>query len=185
MMKIGLKSGLVAVALASALPGAMSWAQSAADYQTLASSQFSEPRALGTEPLKIELEPAGPLQAALANPDANRRILMIVRGERNSHDKMIPVSIYWSQGTDPKSLPPDDHLLGLAMLNDRYGGKEHTTVLDVTDRLVALSRITQIPEPQTPPPPSVTLVFPSDDTHPSGPKIDEVLLVATQSGNRR
>jgi hypothetical protein len=49
MMKIGLKSGLVAVALASALPGAMSWAQSAADYQTLASSQFSEPRALGND----------------------------------------------------------------------------------------------------------------------------------------
>jgi hypothetical protein len=181
MMKIGFKSGLVAAGLATAVPGAMGWAQSA-DYQTLASSQFSEPHALGPAPLKVELQPAGPLEAELANPNPSRRILMIVRGERNKNDKVIPVSIYWSQGTSTKSLPPDENLLGIVTLNDRYGGKDHTTVLDVTDRLIPLSKIKEIPEPQTPPPPSVTLVFPADDNHPSGPRIEEVLLVASRTG---
>ena len=183
MKKIGLKSGLFAFALATALPAAMGWAQSAADYQTLASSQFSEPHAIEKGALKIALQPAGPLQAELANPSASRRILMIVRGERNPHDKVIPVSIYWSGDSSSKTaLPADDHLLGLATLNDRYGGKDHTTVIDVTDQLRALSRIKEIPEPQEPPPPSVTLVYPSDDNHPSSPKIEEVLLVASMTG---
>ena len=171
--------GFAALGLALALPV---WAQSASDYQTLASSQFSEPRALSNAPLKVELQPAGPLQAELANPMPNRRILMIVRGERNPHDKAIPVGVYWSQGTSTKALPPEDHLLGQVTLNDSFGGKDHTTVLDVTDRLTRLSRIKEIPEPQTPPPPSVTFVFPSDDNHPSGPRIEEVLLVASMMG---
>lgn len=182
MKKIGLKSGLVVLALATALPGAMGWAQSAADYQTLASSQFSEPHALDKGALKVILQPAGPLQAELANPSAGRRILMIVRGERNPHDKVIPVSVYWSGDSASKTLPTDDHLLGLATLNDRYGGKDHTTVIDVTDQLRALSRIKVVPEPQEPPPPSVTLVYPADDNHPSSPKIEEVLLVASMTG---
>lgn len=184
MKKIGLKSGLVAVSLVLAQSvAAPGWAQSAADYQTLASSQFSEPHALDEKALKIVLQPAGPLQAELANPSPGRRILMIIRGERNPHDKAIPVSIYWSgDSSNAKALPPDDHLLGLATLSDSYGGKDHTTVLDVTDRLRALSRIKEIPEPQTPPPPSVTLIYPSDDNHPSGPKIEEVLLVASMTG---
>ena len=180
MKKFGLKSGVVALALV--LPGALR-AQSAGDYQTLASSQFSEPHALDNKALKIVLQPAGPLEAELANPNPTRRILMIVRGERNPHDKPIPVSVYWSGDSgNPKAIPADDHLLGLATLNDHYGGKDHTTVLDVTDRLRALSRIKEIPEPQTPPPPSVTLVYPSDDEHPSGPRIEEVLLVASTNG---
>lgn len=185
MKKFGLKTGLVALALATALPGAMGWAQSAADYQTLASSQFSEPRSIEKGALKVILQPAGPLQAELANPGQDRRILMIVRGERNPHDKVIPVSVYWSGDSSSKTLPADDHLLGLATLNDRYGGKDHTTVIDVTDQLRALSRIKEIPEPQEPPPPSVTLVYPSDDNHPSSPRIEEILLVASQSGQSR
>src|SRR5579859_7829113 len=180
MKKFGLKSGLAALALAMASPG---WAQSAGDYQTLASSQFSEPHALDNRALKIVLQPAGPLQAELANPNPGRRILMIVRGERNPHDKAIPVSVYWSgDSSNPKVLPADDHLLGLASLNDHYGGKDHTTVLDVTDQLRALSRIKEIPEPQEPPPPSVTLVYPADDNHPTSPRIEEVLLVASMTG---
>ena len=180
MKKFGLKSGVVALALV--LPGALR-AQSAGDYQTLASSQFSEPHALDNKALKIVLQPAGPLEAELANPNPGRRILMIVRGERNPRDKAIPVSVYWSgDSSNPKVLPPDDHLLGLATLNDHYGGKDHTTVIDVTDRLRALSRIKEIPEPQTAPPPSVTLIYPSDDDHPSGPRIEEVLLVASNTG---
>jgi len=183
MKKIGLKSGMVAFALATAVPGAMGWAQSAGEYQTLASSQFSEPRAIENGALRIVLEPAGPLQAELANPSMGRRILMIVRGERNAHDKVIPVSVYWSGDSESKTaLPADDHLLGLATLNDRYGGKDHTTVIDVTDRLRALSRIKKIPEPQEPPPPSVTLVYPSDDNHPESPRIEEVMLVASTAG---
>ncbi len=134
-MKVSLKSGLVAAVLVTAVPGAVALAQSAADYQTLASSQFSEPRALGSAPLKVELQPAGPLQAELANPNPSHRILMIVRGERNRNDKIIPISVYWTQGTSTKSLPPDENLLGMVTLNDRFGGKDHTTVLDVTDRL--------------------------------------------------
>jgi len=176
MKKFGLKIGLAALALSAAAPV---WAQ---DYQTLASSQFVEPRALGSAPLKIELLPAGPLLAELANPSSNRRILMIVRGERNPHDKMLPVSVYWSRGTSPKALPPEENLLGLVTLNDSFGGKDHTTVLDVTDRLSRLALIKEIPEPQSPPPPSVTLVFPSDDNHPSGPRIEEILLVASPAG---
>jgi len=183
MKKIGLKSGLFVFALATALSGSLGWAQSAEDYQTLASSQFSEPRTIENGALKIVLQPAGPLQAELASPDQGRRILMIVRGERNPHDKVIPVSVYWSGDSSSKTaLPTDDHLLGLATLNDRYGGKDHTTVIDVTDRLRALSRIKQVPEPQEPPPPSVTLVYPSDDNHPSSPRIEEVLLVASMTG---
>jgi hypothetical protein len=185
MKRFGLKSGLVALALAAALPGAIGWAQSAADYQTLASSQFSEPRTIDNGALKVVLQPAGPLQAELASPNQGRRILMIVRGERNPHDKVIPVSVYWSGDSSSKTLPADDHLLGLATLNDRYGGKDHTTVIDVTDQLRALSRIKEIPEPQEPLPPSVTLVYPSDDSHPSSPKIEEVLLVASMTGNSR
>ena len=180
MKKIGLKSALLAMGLTMAVPV---WAQSAADYQTLASSQFSEPHALNEKALKVVLQPAGPLQAELANPSATRRILMIVRGERNPHDKPVPVSVYWSgDSSDAKAIPADDHLLGLATLNDHYGGKDHTTVIDVTDQLRALLRIKQIPEPQTPPPPSVTLIYPADDNHPSGPKIEEVLLVARMTG---
>ena len=182
MKKFGLKTGLVALALATALPNAMGRAQSAADYQTLASSQFSEPHSLDKGALKVILQPAGPLQAELANPSANRRILMIVRGERNPHDKVIPVSVYWSGDSSSRTLPADDHLLGLATLNDRYGGKDHTTVIDVTDQLRALSRIKEIPEPQEPPPPSVTLVYPADDNHPTSPRIEEVLLVASMTG---
>jgi len=174
------KIGLIAFGMALAMPV---WAQSAADYQTLASSQFSEPHALGDKALRVVLQPAGPLQAELANPSPTRRILMIVRGERNPHDKPVPVSVYWSgDSSDAKLLPGDDHLLGLATLNDQYGGRDHTTVIDVTDRLRQLSRIRQIPEPQTPPPPSVTLIYPADDNHPSGPKIEEVLLVASMTG---
>ena len=90
MKKYGLKTGLIALALATVLPGAMGWAQSAADYQTLASSQFSEPHSIEKGALKVTLQPAGPLEAELANPSAGRRILMIVRGERNPHDKVIP-----------------------------------------------------------------------------------------------
>lgn len=182
MKNIGLKSGLFALTLATALPGAMGWAQSAAGYQTLASAQFSEPHTIDKGALKVVLEPAGPLEAELANPGQGRRILMIVRGERNPHDKVIPVSVYWSGDSSSKTLPADDHLLGLATLNDQYGGKDHTTVIDVTDQLRALSRIKQIPEPQEPLPPSVTLVYPSDDNHPSSPRIEEVLLVASMTG---
>jgi hypothetical protein len=180
MKKFVLKSGLVALVLVVSAPGL---AQSAGEYQTLASSQFSEPRTLNDKALRIVLQPAGPLQAELANPSPDRRILIIVRGERNPHDKAIPVSVYWSGDSgDAKALPADDHLLGLATLNDHYGGKDHTTIIDVTDRLRALSRIKEIPEPQTPPPPSVTLIYPSDDEHPSGPRIEEVLLVASMTG---
>jgi len=185
MKRFGLKSCLVALALATALPGTVGWAQSAADYQMLASSQFSEPHTIDNGALKVVLQPAGPLQAELASPDRGRRILMIVRGERNPHDKVIPVSVYWSGDSSSKTLPADDHLLGLATLNDRYGGKDHTTVIDVTDQLRALSRIKEIPEPQEPLPPSVTLVYPSDDNHPSSPKIEEILLVASMTGNIR
>jgi len=176
MKKFGWKIGLAALVLSVAAPV---WAQ---DYQTLASSQFVEPRALGSAPLKVELLPAGLLLAELDNPTPNRRILMIVRGERNLHDKMLPVSVYWSRGTSPKALPPDENLLGMVTLNDSFAGKDHTTVLDVTDKLTQLARITEIPEPQSPPPPSVTFVFPSDDDHPSGPRIEEVLLVASRAG---
>jgi len=175
MKKFGLKIGLATLALSVAAPV---WAQ---DYQTLASSQFVEPRALSTAPLKIELLPAGPLLAELANPVPSRHILLIVRGERNPRDRVIPVSVYWSRGTSPKALPPDDHLLGTVTLNDSFGGKDHTTVLDVTDRLTQLARIKEIPEPQSPPPPSVTFVLPNADEHPSGPRIEEVLLVASMS----
>lgn len=182
MKKIGLQIGLAALVLTAALPAAPGRAQSASDFQTLASSQFSEPRPLGTAPLKVELQPAGLLQAELDNPTPGRRILLIVRGERNRGDKRIPISVYWSQGTSAKALPPDDHLLGMVTLVDSFGGKDHTSVLDVTDRLTTLSKIKQIPEPQTPPPPSVTFVFPADDVHPSGPSIEEVLMVASQAG---
>jgi hypothetical protein len=175
------KIGLFVFALA-ALPVSMGRAQSAADYQTLASSQFSEPHTIDKGALKVILQPAGPLQAELANPSPGRRILMIIRGERNPHDKVIPVSLYWSGDSAAKTLPGDDHLLGLATLNDSYGGKDHTTVLDVTDRLRALSRLKEIPEPQEPPPPSITLVYPADENHPSGPRIEEVLLVASMTG---
>jgi hypothetical protein len=182
MKRIGLLIGAAALILVAALPPAPGQAQSAGDYQTLASSQFAEPRPLGSEPLKVELQPVGLLQAALANPTPGRRILLIVRGERNRNDTPVPVSVYWSQGTAAKAMPPDDHLLGMVTLADNFGGKDHTSVLDVTDRLTTLSRIKQIPEPQTPPPPSVTFVFPADDVHPSGPSIEEVLVVASQAG---
>ena len=173
MKKIGFKSGLVAAALGLAAP---SLAQSAPDYQTLASSQFSEPRQLTERPLKVALQPAGPLQAELDHPTQGRRILMVVRGTRPKNAPVVPLSLYWNMPEDARILD-DDRLLGAVTLTDRYGGKDHTTVIDVTEKLRALARIKEIPEPMTPPPPSVTVAYPSSADRASAPALEEVLLV--------
>ncbi len=182
MKKIDLKSGLFAVMLGIASPAALSLAQSAPDYQTLASSQFSEPRQLAAAALKIKLQPAAPLQAELDHPTAGRRILMVVRGTRPKNAPVVPINIYWNVPEDAHTLD-DDRLLGAVTLTDRFGGKDHTTVLDVTDKLRALARIKEIPEPMTPPPPSVTVSLPgiTADDRSIAPSLEEVLLVVTDS----
>lgn len=169
-----IKVGLVALALL-ALPG-LGGAQDT-DYQTLASSQFAEPKAIGPGPLRVTLGPSGPLEAELANP-TERRILMVVRGTRQHGAPVVPVSVYWNLPDGSRKLD-DERLLGTVTLLDHFGGKDHTTVLDVTESLRALSRIKEVPEPQTTPPPSVTLVAPAADDKNSGPQIEEVLLVAS------
>lgn len=172
-----IKAALMAMALgllASPVPGR---AQDT-DYQTLAASQFAEPKAIGPGPLKVVLGPSGPLDAELANP-TGRRILLVVRGTRAHGAPVVPISVYWKLPSDHKL--ESDRLLGTVTLLDHFGGKDHTTVLDVTDKLRDLAKIKMIPEPQTPPPPSVTLVSPApdDSNSRSGPEIEEVLLVAS------
>ena len=171
------KARLIALALLL-LPG-FSGAQSDPDYQTLASSQFVEPKAIGPEPVKVVLGPAALLQAELANP-TGRRILLVVRGIRVREKAVVPVSIYWSVPDGSHKLD-EDRRLGSVTLLDHFGGRDHTTVLDVTEKLRALAQIKQIPEPQTPPPPSVTLIAPTADDRNAGPQIEEVLLVAGTS----
>ena len=173
-----IKSDMVALALGLLVLPSFASAQDA-DYQTLASSQFVEPRSIGSEPVKVVLSPAAPLQAELANP-TGRRILLVVRGTRLHEKPVVPVSVYWSVPEGSHKLE-DERRLGSVTLLDHFGGKDHTTVLDVTDQLRDLSRIKQIPEPQTPPPPSVTLIAPTADDRNAGPKIEEVLLVASAS----
>ena len=177
MTKKTIKAGLMAVTLCLlALPG-LGRAQPDTDYQTLASSQFSEPKEIGSAPFKVVLGPSGPLEAELANP-TERRILMVVRGTRVHGAPVVPVSVYWNLPDGSRKLD-DERLLGNVTLLDHFGGKDHTTVLDVTDSLRALSHIKVVPEPQTTPQPSVTLVAPFADERNVGPKIEEVLLVAS------
>lgn len=185
MKKIGMKSGLFVVMLGMASPAALGLAQSAPDYQTLASSQFSEPRQLAAAGLKVTLQPAAPLQAELDHPTPGRRILMVVRGTRPRNAPILPINIYWSVPESAHTLD-DDRLLGSVTLTDRFGGKDHTTVLDVTDKLRALSRIKEVPEPLNPPPPSVTVALPglAADDRSSAPSLEEVLLVVTDSKTR-
>jgi hypothetical protein len=149
------------------------------DYQTLASSQFAEPKPIGPEPVKVVLGPSGPLEAELANP-TERRILLVVRGARPHGAPVVPISVYWQVPKSSHRLD-DQRLLGKVTLLDHFGGKDHTTVLDVTDSLRSLSRIKEMPEPQTPPRPSVTLVAPAADENSSrgAVQIEEVLLVAS------
>jgi len=169
------KAGLIAITLV--LPG-LTQAQDT-DYQTLASSQFAEPKTIGPGPLKVVLGPSGPLEAELANP-TERRILMVVRGTRPHGAAVVPISVYWNLPDSGRKLD-DQRLVGTVTLLDHFGGKDHTTVLDVTDSLRALSRIKEMPEPQTPPPPTVTLVSPvaDDNNYRGNPQIEEVLLVAS------
>lgn len=174
MTRKTIKAGLLALGLL--MMPALGQAQDT-DYQTLASSQFSEPKSIGSQPVKVVLGPSGPLEAELANP-TDRRILLVVRGTRPHGAPVVPISVYWSL-PDARRLD-DQRLLGKVTLLDHFGGKDHTTVLDVTDQLRALSRIKEIPEPQTPPPPAVTLITPeTDDSGRGAPKIEEVLLVAS------
>jgi hypothetical protein len=169
-----IKAAMMALGLLI-LPGS-SWAQDT-DYQTLASSQFADPKAIGPGPLKVVLGPSGLLEAELANP-TERRILLVVRGIRPHAAAVVPVSVYWNL-PDGRKLD-EERLLGKVTLLDHFGGKDHTTVLDVTDTLRALARIKVVPEPQSPSPPTVTLVTPgTDDNNRSNPKIEEVLLVAS------
>jgi hypothetical protein len=177
MTNKAIKAGLIALALGLAILPDLSWAQDS-DYQTLASSQFAEPKPIGPEPVKVLLEPSAPLEAELASPSADRRILLVVRGTRSRGEPVIPVSVYWDLSDDSHRLD-EQRLLGTVTLNDHFGGKDHTSVLDVTAALRSLSRIKEMPEPQSPHHPSVTLVAPAADTKNSGPQIEEVLLVAS------
>lgn len=123
--------------------------------------------------------PAGPLEAELAHP-TERRILLVVRGTRPRGAAIVPLSVYWNLPDGSHTLDAEK-LLGTVTLQDHFGGKDHTTVLDVTDTLRTLSKIKMIPEPQTTPPPSVTLVSPvaEDSSYRGNPEIEEVLLVAS------
>lgn len=176
MTKMTIKAGLMALGLV-VLAGS-SRAQDT-DYQTLASSQFAEPKAIGPGPLKVVLGPSGPLEAELAHP-TDRRILMVVRGTRPHGAAVVPLSVYWNLPDGSRKLD-DQRLLGTVTLLDHFGGKDHTTVLDVTDALRTLSQIKMPPEPQTTPPPTVTLVSPvaDDNSNRGNPEIEEVLLVAS------
>jgi hypothetical protein len=171
-----IKAGLMAVALGLLVSPDLGRTQDT-DYQILASSQFAEPKTIGPGPVKVVLGPSGPLEAELANP-IERRILMVVRGTRQHGAPIVPVSVYWNLPDGSRKLD-DERLLGTVTLLDHFGGKDHTTVLDVTDSLRTLSRIKETPEPQGTPQPSVTLVAPAADEKNTGPKIEEVLLVAS------
>lgn len=172
-----INAGLMALALGlTVLPGP-SRAQPETDYQTLASSQFAEPKQIGPGPLKVELGPSGPLEAELAHP-TERRILMVVRGIRARGTPVVPLSVYWNLPDGGRRLD-DQRLVGTVTLLDHFGGKDHTTVIDVTDALRTLASIKEMPEPQSTQKPSVTLVAPAADDKNSGPQIEEVLLVAS------
>ena len=177
MKEISIKAGLMALTLGFLVLPGPSRAQPDTDYQTLASSQFAEPKPIGPGPLKVVLGPSGPLEAELAHP-TERRILLVVRGTRVRGAPVVPVSVYWNLPDGGRKLD-DERLLGTVTLLDHFGGKDHTTVLDVTDGLRALSRIKEVPEPQTAPPPTITLVAPAADERNAGPQIEEVLLVVS------
>jgi hypothetical protein len=177
MKEMSMKAGLMAVVLGLAALPIWSKAQDT-DYQTLASSQFAEPKPIGPEPMKVVLGPSGPLEAELANPSIDRRILMVVRGTRTRGAAVVPVSVYWNLPDGSRKLD-DQRLLGTVTLLDHFGGKDHTSVIDVTESLRMLSHIKEMPEPQSPQTPSVTLVAPGADDKNSGPQIEEVLLVVS------
>jgi len=168
--------GLAALVVA-VLPAPGRAQPAASDYQTLASAQFPEPKPLGDVPLKIVLRPAEPLAAELAQPVPQHRILMVVRGTRQRGAPVIPLSVYWNL-PDGSSRLDQGHLLGHLTLEDRFGGKEHTSVIDVTDRLRELAAQRPVPEPLDAPQPGVTLVNPEAGLNRTGPQIEEVLLVA-------